>query len=116
MRLTFTFLIICLIISCKSNIRQNENSSQVLNKDNCPEKTYTKNLDGFRLDAIYYECEPGWKSHLKIYHGDRLIYTADTLTEFDFNKVSWPDFLKVSNDTSQILLEVDDRPSINYIL
>jgi hypothetical protein len=84
--------------------------------ENCPTYDFSKKVDKFDIKATYDDCEPDWKSHLTILDIDKVVYTADSLMEFEFKDHLWPDFLKVSDTRDQILLEVNDRPNSNYIL
>jgi len=84
--------------------------------DNCPTHEFLKAVDKYEIKAKYADCEPDWKSRLTIATGDKVVYTADSLLEFEFKEHLWPDNVKISDIKDQILLEVNDRPYSNYIL
>jgi hypothetical protein len=108
MRQIFIIIFVTLI-SCSS-----KNGADSV--ESCPTFDFSKKVDKYDVRASYADCEPDWKLHLKILNGDKVVFKADSLMEFEFNDRSWPDFLKISDTKDQILLEVNDRPNSNYIL
>jgi len=68
------------------------------------------------LKATYNSCEVDWKYRLQIFKGDRLIYAADTSSEFEFNQPVWPQYKRIDAATHQLLIEQNDRPAKNKIL
>lgn len=97
-------------------IDTNDNLSIEKGTNDCPLKEYIKKSDDFLIKSVFASCESDWKYKLQIFKNNKVVYQADSLMEFEFNDSYWSDYLKISNDTAQILLEVNDRPFKNYIL
>lgn len=116
MRLIIYILILGLI-GCSNQITDKTSKlSSSKDSTDCPTKQFLKQAGEFRIQAIYADCESDWKYGLTVYKNNKLIYAADSLMEFEFKNSKFPDYIGVSKDTSQILLEVNDRPLTNYIL
>jgi len=109
-RVRLTSIIFLGLLSCTG---QTSNKDTI---DNCPEREILKFAGKYEIKARYADCEPDWKSRLTVNNGDKIIYAADTLMEFEFNEHSWPYYLSISDSKDQLLLEVNDRPYSNYIL
>jgi hypothetical protein len=107
-RITFALLLV--LVSCT---RSADNSNVT---EDCSTYNFVRRIDKYDITAQYVACEPNWKTRLAILNGQKVVYRADSLTDFEFKEHSWPDYLKISENKDQLLLEVNDRPYSNYIL
>jgi len=82
----------------------------------CNTHLYSKTVGKYEIRAQYDDCDPKYKSRLKIYLDAQVIYSANPIDEFEFYDHAWPSYLHVSENTHQLLLVVNDRPLKNYIL
>ena len=105
-----TLIILLGLLSCTGQINNKDSV------DNCPTREFLKTVDKYQIKARYADCESDWKSRLTITRGDKIIYAADTLIDFEFKEHTWPDYFKISDNKDQLLFEVNDRPYSSYIL
>ncbi|MEL6591887.1 MAG: hypothetical protein AAFQ68_17470, partial [Bacteroidota bacterium] len=62
--------------------------------------------------AIYDESEPQWKQQLQITYQGKLLHQADQMTSYEFDPSHLSPRL-VKAELQYLLLERDDRPSLN---
>lgn len=73
------------------------------------EKRYN---DSISVKGFYSAGEEDWKTDLEFYIHDKLIYTTESLLEYQFNDYPFPVVIK-QGSALFLLIERDDRPLIN---
>jgi len=112
-------LIISFVVGCNSTTNVNDKIVNTINSsiDDCPVLVYSEKFeDTIQIKADFYKCEPGWKFKLKVLNEMQVIFSADSLEEFEFKLSKWPKFKRINPNTFQILLEQNDRPFKNKII
>jgi hypothetical protein len=120
-----TFLIACIMTACSSGNGQKAVSSSGTSADSLQTKSSidkqvqkTLKLDhdfeiivGQKEDFEKFETY----THFILTHKDKQLYIDTSLTEHEFGDKLYPFVRQLNNETFEILVEVNDRPSKNYL-
>lgn len=112
LRFLLSGLIVAGLVACQPSAEDNSSKdSDPITKQDCQEMKFVYNMgEGYVVHAMYDLCDIDWKTHLYIEHHNEVLFSADTLAEFEFPEHFWPDISRVKEGDYQLLLMLNDRP------
>jgi hypothetical protein len=124
-RTYLTFFIAYILIACSNSNKQKTVSSKDTSTDNLQTKSsIDKQVQKtIKLDSDF-EIKVGQKENFEKFetytlfiltHKNKEFYLDTSLTEYEFGDKLYPIFRQLDKKTFEILVEVNDRPSKNYL-
>ncbi len=124
-RTYLTFLIACILTACANGIGQKTVSSSDTSADSLLTKSsIDKQVQKtIKLDNDF-EIKVGQKEDFETFetytlfiltHKNKQLYIDTSITEYEFGDKLYPIVKKLDKETYEILVEVNDRPSKNYL-
>jgi hypothetical protein len=124
-RTYLTFLIACILTACSNgngqkNVSSSDNSADSLHTKSIIDKQVQKTI---KLDNNF-EINVGQKEDFEKFetytlfiltHKKKQLYIDTSLTEYEFSDNLYPIIRQLDKETFEILVEVNDRPSKNYL-
>jgi hypothetical protein len=120
-----TFLIACILTACSNGNGQKTVSSKDSPADSLPAKSSVDNQvqKTIKLDNDF-EIKIGQKEDFEKFetytlfiltHKNKQLYVDTSLTEYEFGDKLYPIVRQLDKETFEILVEVNNRPSKNYL-
>lgn len=124
-RIYLAFLFYCLLTACSNGIGQKIVSSTDTSSDNLQTKASIDKQVQKTLKLDYdFEIKIGQKENFEnfetytlfiLVHKNKQLYLDTSLTEYEFGDKLYPMVRQLNNETFEIFVEVNDRPSKNYL-
>jgi len=111
LRLIFLVVVISSCNNAKTEKSAPQDEDNIITEPVIFNKKYS---DHISISSVYYPDEPKWKYQLEINYDGQIIYTEDSLKEFEFNNYAFPTFIEDSI-AQYIIIERNDRPFPNQL-